>query len=1061
MREKPNRRFFCSWNLNEETTHVSSALLLSGLDSMANPDEKHRATRFCGNAERWFQHFGRVFLALSLLATSLLPAPAKAQDSSPTYTISDCEHVEENLLLGDLNRITRSVLEREKSGLDLESIVEENWAELDLDRVVDKAVDEATERVREERGTLDRIFSGWSEEKAAEFAEAIANRAFGSPELRTAIDSLSSAIVDDLTVEIHLMTVKTASSAFLCVQEFIGATFSDVMSKVLEDSTKAWLESLELGNIEGETDFVDLKDRTLSIVGIGAIVGTQIAHAIARRVAQGILGRVVTRILGRAASAVVPVAGWVIGGALIIFDVYQAWEGSLPQIQKDLKSETVKETIRKEIVSVVDQELANAMPGISQSVTIEIYRRWRSFLQDFEHVLRLAENNEDFRLLLEDVTADQVDKLSELVEVTVDVLGIEWLNRVIGTGEFKRIFDLPRASFEILRDTSDPGLVLRWAQVADERIVSVVETELYKHASLEMIGDRETLDKILALEDPLTVQQLMQKGVKEREALLGLPTLQTKWILTELSSPEIGWVLSFLLELPSSSQSRLVDFVIRDRGLIYLLQKTEGLQSQFADVLNLAGEIAEINAILVETPTDQVEKLSLLVNVASEVLDAEQLADMAESGQFKEILALPQHTFEILRETGSPPVVLAWAELAGDSILTVVEKGLYLVSIPEDFSGREELERVLAIEHDLAIQRLMAMNPEERQSLLQLPAEEAKGALLSDLSVDDLSWFASYLLGLSTPARRLFAIKITQRPELVSNLRANEELGKEFKHVLELAPDYPQLRNALDNANADDIEKLSALVVVSEDAIASDLLPEYFNSGQFERILSLPQATFKILEWSGSPALVIAWAQLAGDAIVQVVETELYKAADPEHFRNRDELDEALRLVDTEALAWLLQLKAKPREAVFLLDADPEILWLHEFSGDLSQEDIVLIAHSIDQNPAMLAELDKKSVGQLVKRSQNIEQALAFVSERIGEPQDWWPTALMLSAAVDLSSGNPSWQLYLHYHQTQSLILWAALVLPVVLALSVDWLHRRRRLAKFWDYIGRHLGGQT
>ena len=72
-------------------------------------------------------------------------------------------------------------------------------------------------------------------------------RHFDSPEFRTGIDGLSSAIVDDLAVEIHVMTVKSASSAFLCVQEFIGAKFSDVMSEVLEESTKAWLEGLELG----------------------------------------------------------------------------------------------------------------------------------------------------------------------------------------------------------------------------------------------------------------------------------------------------------------------------------------------------------------------------------------------------------------------------------------------------------------------------------------------------------------------------------------------------------------------------------------------------------------------------------------------------------------------------------------------------------------------------------------------------------------------------------------------------------------------------------------------
>ena len=1028
---------------------------------MATPDQEPRATRFCRKAVQWYQPFCRVFLALFLLGTILPPATAKAQDASPTFTISECEEVEEELLLSDLNRITSDVLERDRSGLDLARIVEENWTELDLDSVVDKAVDEATQRVRDERGALDRIFSGWSEEKAAEFAEAIANRAFDSPEFRTAIDSLSSAIVEDLTVEIHLMTVKSASSAFLCVQEFIGAKFSDVMSEVLEDSTKAWLESLELGNIEGETDFVDLGDRTLSFVGIGAIVGTQIANVIARRVAQGILGKVVTRILGRAATAAVPVAGWVIGGALIIYDVYQAWNGSLPQIQDDLKSEDVKQTIRSEIVSVVDQELTNSMPGISQSVTIEIYRRWRSFLQDFEHVLRLAENNEDFRLILEDVTPDQVDKLSELVEVTVDVLGKEWLNRLIGSGDFKLIFDLPRASFKILRDTSDPGLVLRWAQVADVRIVSVVETELYKYTSPEMVGSHETLEKILALEDTLLMRDLMQKGAEEREALLGLPTAQTKWILSELSSSQTDWVISYLLDLPSSSQVRLVAFLIRDRGLISLLQETEGLQSQFTVVLYLAGEFSEINSILVESPADQVEKLSLLVKVASEVLEADPLADMVESGQFKEILALPQKAYEILRETGSPAVVLAWAELAGDSIVQVVEKGLYLVSLPAEYTGREVLERVLALEHDLAIQRLMAMEPEERETVLHLSAEEARGALLSDLSEDELSWFASYLSRLSTKARQLFAIKVTQRPELVTVLQGSEEQDEKFRRVLELATEFRRLRITLETSDENDIEKLSDLVVIVEDTLAPDLLPGFFDSGEFEKILALPQSAFLILSWSGNPAVTIEWAQLAGDAIDKVVETELYKEADPDHIRNGEELDKALALVGSETLTWLIQLQPITRESVFSLDADPEMIWLHEYSIGLTEQKIVLVAQSIDQKPTMLAELDKESVGQTVANSQNFEQALAFVSERVEKPLAWWPTALMLSGAIDLASGNQPWQLYWHYHQTQSIILLGALLLLVALALSVVWLGRRQRLPKIRDTISRLLGGQA
>ena len=100
-----------------------------------------------------------------------------------------------------------------------------------------------------------------------------------------------------------------------------------------------------------------------ALAGFGTIVGTQIAHLLAKNVAKGILGKVVSRILGKAASAVVPVAGWIIGGVLIIIDLYQAWEGSLPQIREDFKGEKVKQELRKQIAIVVEEELNNALPA--------------------------------------------------------------------------------------------------------------------------------------------------------------------------------------------------------------------------------------------------------------------------------------------------------------------------------------------------------------------------------------------------------------------------------------------------------------------------------------------------------------------------------------------------------------------------------------------------------------------------------------------------------------------------------------------------------------------------
>ena len=75
----------------------------------------------------------------------------------------------------------------------------------------------------------------------------------------------------------------------------------------------------------------------------------------------------------------------------------------------------MKNEIRAQIAVVVENELGAALPALTESVTIDIYNQWKRFLKEFEHVLRLAEKNERFRTIVDGVTADKVDNLSELM----------------------------------------------------------------------------------------------------------------------------------------------------------------------------------------------------------------------------------------------------------------------------------------------------------------------------------------------------------------------------------------------------------------------------------------------------------------------------------------------------------------------------------------------------------------------------------------------------------------------------------------------------------------------
>lgn len=1396
----------------------------------------------CRGGRRTLLRFFCAILIVALLTLTLPSHYTSAQGPTPTYTFPECEQVDEELLLGELNRITRSVFDEGQSSLDIAEIVDHNWVELGLDSVVDAAVDEAADEVLETEGLWDRIVSGWHPPTAERFTKDVVTLAFNSPKFRGGVSELSQRIVDDLSLEIHVMTAISASSTLLCLQEFIGSSFSETMSVTLERDVQLWLQELAI-DPDVESNVSDtLRDRTPSMVGIGIIIGAQVSSLLAKKVAQQIGVRVLTRILGKAVTAPIPVVGWVIGGALIVWDLMNLGEGSVPQIREALKEQDVKKEIRAQISTVVEEELEKALPDLANSVTMDMYGQWQSFLQRFELVLRLAETNTQFRAIVDGVTSDQVEKLSELVAVGTESLGADWLNRTIEDGKFELMLALPKDSFEILRETSDPDLVLNWADSSGDLIVKVVDTELYKVSTPSDFADRETLRQVLALEDSSQIRQLMQFSGVSRSTLLRPRTRHTKWLLTELSGDDLVWTSTYMKSLPGPAIEKLVDFAMRDQELIPVLRSSPELQSKFPEVLALAEsnptihtvlegttadqthKLADLVAIsnevmepenltsvieqghfeailalpraafvilqeskdpyvviawadfagdaliqvvetglfsiaapssfngeydlsrvlaledqeairnimkldqagrdvLVELPTvqakailvalseddlswltqylrdlpendrgvvtayilqvqdvlpelknsedlqsnlplaltlaesdplflailkntsvDGVEKLSNLVAIASTAIEPEQLATMIETGHFKrifslpevafdilqvrkdpalvlawaalaeadiervvetelhlvaypsdfsgrdtlkkvlaledpaaieklmqmhqiervvllgletararsaitalsmedlawlalyladlgadvkdpvveyilrdqglipwlkesenlrtklprvlmlafdiqrfreildrasvdeveklaelvtaadatmgpeqiaqmietgkyeDILLLPQKSFDILRVTGDPDLVLKWAGLAGEAIALVVETGLYLVSSPAAFSGRMELDRVLAIEDPLAIQRLMNLDKESRELLLALPPVEAKATLLADLSQVELSWLAVYMHDLAQSSRQFFAYFVVRKPGLISLLMESKELSDRFHRTIGLAFNLASFRQILEGTSVQEIEKVSRLADLAETTLGLEELAEIIKSGEFERLLTLPLPAFKILEWRKSVDTVFAWSELAGDAIVEVVEQELYKVADPGQFRNRQELDKALSIEAADVLKWVLQ--AKPVDRSFFLTAleSRQLAWLFEFKSGLSDEKTILLARQIKENPSLESLLEIEGVGMPIKKSPIFELDLAFVSARAGEPRSNLPTTPMLLAASSAIAGDLSWTLYQYFYIVPSLILTSGLIVVIVLSIAGWWLIRRRRL---------------
>ena len=722
-------------------------------------------------------------LLITLLLSTIVPAKtARAQETPPAiYTLQECEQIEEARLRDELNRIAQAAFAEEQGGLDLTEIVEDKWAVSGMDAAVDSAVRAAIENVRRETGWWERVKSNWSAEAAEELATRVAADAFGSQGFRDSFDQLSEEIADDLDNGIRVMAAKSASSALLCVEEFIGESFSQTMARVLKNQILAKVD------VTGDVDtyagnFVEVLESHPNLLpGVAVIVGTQVAKQLAQKMAGTIIGQVATRVLGKMATSAIPLVGWVIGLVLIIVDVVNAGEGALPQIEKSLQGAEAKANIREKITIEVSGVLEEELPRLGLSIADDVFSLWQNFRVRHDRVLELAEANPRFRSILDYSTVDDVEKLAELVAVADATLEPEKLDEIIRTGQFERIFSLPVEAYEILSvgevgdEVWDPvELVLAWAELAGEEgediLVGVVETALHQIALPSDFGEQTTLDRVLALEDSVLIAELMQLGEATRAALLQLPTDQTKWVLTDVPAEELAWLAAYLTELPLQAQGGLVDYMRRE-PLLPRLQESEELRMKFPAVLSLATTNARFQTVLDNTTAEQAPKLTELVAVATEALEPPQLNEMIDTGQLERIFALPQQAFAILRENRDPASVIAWADLAADALAQVVDTDLYRHTLPSHFRDGDELESVLDLQDAEAIQILMRLDQGERDALLELPSELARPAL-RELSPKDLAWLASYLPEQPSDKRTALVDRILREPELIDELRS-------------------------------------------------------------------------------------------------------------------------------------------------------------------------------------------------------------------------------------------------------------------------------------------------
>lgn len=498
-------------------------------------------------------------LLVACLTLSSLPAyAAPPRQASPgQYTVSDCSRIDKAQIRDEIEAHALAVINANGTPADIDRLVEREWANLDMDMAVDAAVQQAVDNLGAQEAYWDKLISGWWGDKAQEYAERIANDAFSSPAFQVKLEDLSAAVGGEVAQQVETQFAAAASVALLCLREYVGQQYSGELFRAFERSVQTETQQIDL-SANAPPIASAVEQHGLALAGVGTILVTQLVYRLAQKltekIAQRVAGKVVGRVLGKAGSSFIPVAGWIIGAALIAYDLWEGNEGALPQIRDALQSEEVKTKIREEIAAAIKDDLPDQAALIALETSVSLVEQWQGFCTRYGDICQVADQSPEFRSLLNFVTLDELDSLAMLVTWFINQEGRRALDMAVVDGSLEELLALPDDTLRGLVGAMQPSEALGWLGVAGDRIGRVVELGMYRLAQPAEF-DHYSIAAILAVRNADDLQKLLALAPVQRNTLLGLPADTLQELAAENSATQLAVLANAMLEPAQSPTS--------------------------------------------------------------------------------------------------------------------------------------------------------------------------------------------------------------------------------------------------------------------------------------------------------------------------------------------------------------------------------------------------------------------------------------------------------------------------------------------------------------------------
>ncbi len=277
------------------------------------------------------------------------------------------------------------------------------------------------------------------------------------------------------------------------------------------------------------------------------------------------------------------------------------------------------------------------------------------------------------------------------------------------------------------------------------------------------------------------------------------------------------------------------------------------------------------------------------------------------------------------------------------------------------------------------------------------------------------------------------------------------EFQKDYRDVLTLAKELPEFQRIL--STTPDLSKISSLVGIALNNMGRIQLVSSIKDGSFERALSLPEITFKILNTTHSLPILIEWTNLAGNEIEDVVKLELYKNLSPEKL-DRQLLMDILSLKDTSVVAKISLLDIESIRRLLAI-SKPNLLTL---STDFSASDLKQLAgylgglEQFEMNEFVRFFLDNPTsirnsrVIEYIIQSRDIQSAIEFWNAK-ADPSSLFHGALkMYTRAI-------SRYLFISKFGIWVMILFVGLPIVFLLAISLWFCRKLLKIFQAWKSL--------